>query len=125
MLSKDRMFNINYYLLLSNPNSLNICTTQCIDRLNVHCIGPKLSCLIPSYVRQYNLTKLYRYMVVFLLMGYGHSVAKFLHWTRVQHVLGIGFIIVKVALLLALEVTQNCTTYTPQSAKTSILKVLS
>ena len=43
-------------------------------------------------------------MVVFLLMGYGHTVANFLNWTRVQHVLGIGFIIVKVALLLALEV---------------------
>lgn len=44
------------------------------------------------------------YMVVFLLMGYGHTVARFFNWTRVEHVLGIGFIIVKVALLLALEV---------------------
>ena len=43
-------------------------------------------------------------MVVFLLMGYGHTVARFFNWTRVEHVLGIGFIIVKVALLLALEV---------------------
>ena len=40
-------------------------------------------------------------------MGYGHSIARFFNWSRLEHVLGIGFIIVKVGLLLTLEVLRT------------------
>ena len=44
---------------------------------------------------------------MFVCLGYGHTIARFFHWIRLEHIMGIGYIIVKVGLLLTLEVSRH------------------
>lgn len=52
-------------------------------------------------------------------MGYGHTIARFFRWSRLEHILGIGFIIVKVGLLLTLEVCVAGSCYNKKSSELS------
>ena len=47
---------------------------------------------------------LFRYVMVFLILAHGHTIASYFDMFRVSRVLGVGYIIVKVGLLLTTEV---------------------